>query len=68
MLVEDLDSAYGLRLKDERGPAEVMDFLRVYGSSLAVLELTGRVDPEVSRVVEGLREEAQPRLRTGGTR
>lgn len=62
MLVEDLDSAYRLQLKDEQGPLEVLEYLRAYGSSLAVLDCAGTVDPELVRLVGGLRERAQRRL------
>ncbi|MEO5917948.1 MAG: RelA/SpoT domain-containing protein, partial [Candidatus Limnocylindrales bacterium] len=34
MLVEGLDFAYRLQLKDEQGPREVLDYLRAYASSL----------------------------------
>ena len=66
-LVEDLDAAYRLNLKNEDGPDVVLDYLRAYGSSLAMLDRTGHVDPALVRLVGGLREEAQRRLAAGGT-
>lgn len=65
-LVEDLDASYRLNLKNEDGPEEVLDYLRAYGSSLAMLDATGHVDRELVRMVSGLREQAQRRLAAGG--
>ena len=66
-LVEELDKAYRLNLKNEEGPIEVLDYLRTFGSSLAMIERTGTIDPELVRLVGGLREQAQRRLADGGT-
>ena len=66
-LVEELDKAYRLNLKNEDGPTEVLDYLRTFGSSLAMIDRTGSIDPELVRRVGGLREQAQRRLAAGGT-
>lgn len=65
-LVEELDKAYRLNLKNEDGPGEVLDYLRTFGSILAMIDRTGTVDPELVRLAGGLRERAQRRLSVGG--
>lgn len=65
-LVEDLDTSYRLSLKNGEGPEEVLDYLRAYGSSLAMIDRTGQVDPALVRLVGRLREQAQRRLASGG--
>lgn len=65
-LVEELDKAYRLNLKNEDGPGEALDYLRTFGSMLAMIDRTGTVDPELVRLAGGLRERAQRRLAAGG--
>lgn len=65
-LVEDLDAAYRANFKNEDGPVEVLDYLRAYGSSLAMIDRAGQVDPALVRLVGRLREQAQRRLAAGG--
>lgn len=57
-LVEDLDGTYGLRLKDDRGPDEVMSYLRLL--ALAQLEryAEGVIRRSVLRRLGGAREVA----------
>jgi ppGpp synthetase/RelA/SpoT-type nucleotidyltranferase len=66
MLVEDLDAAHRLNLKDEQGPAEVLDYLKVYAAGLAELDLSGQVSSVTARLVKAARSDAQRRLRQGG--
>jgi putative GTP pyrophosphokinase len=40
-LVEDLDAAYRFQLKDEIGPEEVLEYLRVYALGLSEIDRTG---------------------------
>lgn len=67
-LVEDLDASYRLNLKDDQGPAEVLDYLRVYASSIAAFETTGEVNLELVRMGAGRRYAAERILRSGGLR
>ena len=67
-LVEDLDASYRLNLKDEQGPTEVLDYLRVYASSIAAFETTGEVNLELVRMGAGRRYAAERILRFGGLR
>jgi ppGpp synthetase/RelA/SpoT-type nucleotidyltranferase len=48
MLVEDLDAAYRFQLKDESGPEEVLEYLRVYALGLSEIDRTGAAE-EVTR-------------------
>jgi len=66
MLVEDLDTAHRLNLKDEQGPAEVLDYLKVYAAGLAELDVSGQVSRVTARLVMAARSDAQRRLRQGG--
>ncbi|MHB8631134.1 MAG: RelA/SpoT domain-containing protein [Candidatus Limnocylindria bacterium] len=68
MLVEDLDAAYRLQLKDETGPEEVLEFLRVYASALTERERTGSLSGLTAQRLGAARMTAQRRLITGGTR
>lgn len=67
-LVEEIDKVYGLNLKNEDGPVEVLDYLRTWSSALAILDRTGGVDQNLVRMVGILRRRAQRRLAAGGTR
>ena len=44
MLVEDLDSAVGLGLKDDLGPTSVLRSLALYAEDVARMDLAGRSD------------------------
>jgi hypothetical protein len=66
MLVEDLDAAHRLNLKDEQGPAEVLHYLKVYAAGLAELDSSGQVSRLTARLVMAARSDAQRRLRQGG--
>ena len=66
MLVEDLDGAYRMDLKDEQGPTEVLDYLRVYAAGLAEFDSSGQVSAATARRVRAARSDAQRRLRQGG--
>jgi ppGpp synthetase/RelA/SpoT-type nucleotidyltranferase len=66
MLVEDLDSAFRLNLKDEQGPAEVLEYLRVYAAGLAEHDRSGEVSRRTARLVATARANAQRALREGG--
>ena len=67
MLVEDLDGAYRLDLKDEQGPEEVLDYLRVYAAGLAEFDASGQVSAATARRMRAAQSDAQRRLRQGGT-
>jgi len=62
----DPDGAYRLDLKDEQGPAEVVDYLRVYAAGLAEFDSSGQVSAATARRVRAARSDAQRRLRQGG--
>ncbi len=66
-LVEELDKAYRMNLKNEDGPAEVLEYLRELGRALARLDRTGAIEPDLVREVDSLRAQAQRTLAAGGT-
>jgi ppGpp synthetase/RelA/SpoT-type nucleotidyltranferase len=68
MLVEDLDAAYRLDLKDDNGPAEVLEYLRVYAAGLAEADASGEVSQATARLVRAARRDAQRVLMQGGER
>ena len=65
VLVEDLDAAYHLRLKDERGPVEVLEYLRVYARGLSEIDRTGAAEEQTRRSMASALFDAQRRLITG---
>jgi ppGpp synthetase/RelA/SpoT-type nucleotidyltranferase len=68
MLVEDLDAAYRFELKDETGPEEVLEYLRVYALGLSEIDRTGAAEEQTRhRTVTALLS-AQRRLITGENR
>ena len=68
MLVEDLDAAYRFQLKDENGPEEVLEYLRVYALGLSEIDRTGSAEDGTRRRMEGALFNAQRRLITGDNR
>ena len=68
MLVEDLDAAYNLRLKDEKGPEEVLEYLRVYALGLSEIDRTGTAAEQTRRRMASALFDAQRRLITGESR
>jgi ppGpp synthetase/RelA/SpoT-type nucleotidyltranferase len=66
MLVEDLDGRYRLDLKDESGPEEVLEYLRVYALALAELDDAGVVGARTIRRLGRAQADAQHRLSSGG--
>lgn len=68
MLVEDLDAAYRFQLKDENGPEEVLEYLRVYALGLSEIDRTGAAEDGTRRRMEGALLNAQRRLITGDNR
>ena len=66
-LVEELDKAYRMNLKNEDGPAEVLEYLRELGRALGQLDRTGAIEPDLVREVDSLRAQAQRTLSAGGT-
>jgi ppGpp synthetase/RelA/SpoT-type nucleotidyltranferase len=68
MLVEDLDATYRFQLKDENGPEEVLEYLRVYALGLSEIDRTGTAEDETRRRMESALFNAQRRLITGDNR
>ena len=68
MLVEDLDAAYRFQLKDENGPEEVLEYLRVYALGLFEIDRTGAAEDETRRRMEAALFNARRRLITGDNR
>jgi putative GTP pyrophosphokinase len=68
MLVEDLDAAYRFQLKDENGPEEVLEYLRVYALGLSEIDRTGTAEDETRRRMESALFNAQRRLIIGDNR
>ena len=68
MLVEDLDATYRFQLKDENGPEEVLEYLRVYALGLSEIDRTGTAEDETRRHMESALFNAQRRLITGDNR
>jgi ppGpp synthetase/RelA/SpoT-type nucleotidyltranferase len=68
MLVEDLDATYRFQLKDETGPEEVLEYLRVYALGLSEIDRTGAAENETRRQMETALSNAQRRLITGDKR
>jgi ppGpp synthetase/RelA/SpoT-type nucleotidyltranferase len=65
MLVEDLDATYRFQLKDENGPEEVLEYLRVYALGLSEIDRTGAAEDETRRRMESALFNAQRRLIAG---
>jgi putative GTP pyrophosphokinase len=65
MLVEDLDSAVGLQLKDDVGPSGVLRSLAVYAEDIARLDLGGRSDA-TDEVVRAARTELMRTIGSDG--
>jgi len=65
MLVEDLDAAYRFQLKDEAGPEEVLEYLRVYALGLSEIDRTGAAEEQTRRRMASALFSAQRRLITG---
>jgi ppGpp synthetase/RelA/SpoT-type nucleotidyltranferase len=57
-LVEDLDGAYGLTLKDETGPEDVLRFLRLLGDAFHVRETSGHMSAVAARSLAEARDAA----------
>ena len=68
MLVEDLDAAYRFELKDETGPEEVLEYLRVYALGLSEIDRTGTAEEQTRRRTVTALLSAQRRLITGESR
>jgi ppGpp synthetase/RelA/SpoT-type nucleotidyltranferase len=65
MLVEDLDAAYRFQLKDEAGPEEVLEYLRVYALGLSEIDRTGAAEEQTRLRMASALFSAQRRLITG---